>query len=398
MDKIINDYKELHKIAEVGFELNKTAAYVKKRLTDIGIEYKEVGKNGISAVIGHGKGCIMLRADMDALEINEDSGLDYSCKTGAMHACGHDAHTAMLLGAAQILKEQESQLAGAVKLMFQPAEELLEGAKDMIENGVLENPKVDAAVMLHIVVGTELEGGSVIVSSEGTSAPAVDYFRIKLHGVGAHGSTPEKSKDPLALACRIVLALEEIKAKELGLGERAVITAGRLLAGNSANVIPNEAIIEGSARAFRADTREYIQNRIKTLVSSFAAAFEISAEVEFYSGAPGLVNDKEMSGFALRCAKELLGEQNAHTSTEINKISEQNGQKSIGAGSEDFAYVSQKVPSVMIALAAGKASDGYIYPLHHPKFRLDETALPHGAKLLAKIAKSYLKYNTNQRS
>ncbi len=390
MDSIINDYRELHKIAEVGFALTKTVSYVKKRLNEIGIECKDVGKSGISAVIGKGDRCIMLRADMDALPIKEESGLEHACKTGAMHACGHDAHTAMLLGAAKILKEREDELNCTVKLMFQPAEEMLKGAEDMIKNGILESPTVDCAIMLHIVIGTEFETGSVIVSSEGVSAPAVDYFRIVISGVGAHGSTPEKSKDPLALACRIVLALEEIKAKELGLGERAVITVGHLSAGNCANVIPSEAVIEGSSRAFREDTVEYIKSRIKAIASSYASAFELSEQVDFYSGAPALINSREMSELAVKCAKGLLGAENARTSAEIKCLAEQNGQKSVGAGSEDFAYVSQRVPSVMIALAAGKGSEGYIYPLHHPKFKLDERALLSGVNLLAEIA---LKYN-----
>ncbi len=391
MDKIIEDYRELHKIAEVGFELLKTTAYVKQRLDEIGIKYKEIGKCGIMATVGKGEKCIMLRADMDALPIKEETELEYACKSGNMHACGHDAHTAMLLGAARALKSCENELDCTVKLLFQPAEETLEGAKNMIESGILENPSVNAAAMLHVVVGTELECGSVIVSSEGVSAPAVDYFRITLKGKGAHGSTPEKSRDPLTLACRILLALDEIKSRELGLNEKAVITVGHLAAGNAANVIPDVALIEGSVRAFRADTREYIKNRIEAISGCYSEAFECKCEVEFYSGAPALVNDGKMSALAQKCANEALGEDKTYTSAKIATEAERNGQKSVGAGSEDFAYIAEKVPSVMIALAAGKASDGYVYPLHHPKFRLDENALPYGAELLFHIVFSYYK-------
>lgn len=391
MDKIIKDYQALHSIAEVGFELHKTVSYVKNALTEIGIAYEEIGKNGITAKIGNGEGCILLRADMDALPIKEETAFEYKCENGNMHACGHDAHTAMLLAAARVLKERESELKCTVKLLFQPAEELLEGAKNMIESGVLENPSVDAAVMLHVVVGTELESGSVIVSSEGVSAPAVDYFRITLNGKGAHGSTPEKARDSLALACRILLALEEIKAKELGLSEKAVITVGKLIAGSAANVISDTAILEGSIRAFRDDTREYVKDRIKAVTECYSKAFECTGAVDYYSGAPELVNDGKMSEFAQKCATEALGKEKTHTSKKISAQAEESGQKSIGAGSEDFAYIAKRVPSVMIALAAGKGSDGYIYPLHHPKFRLDQSALADGAKILSEIAISYYK-------
>jgi hippurate hydrolase len=326
---------------------------------------------------------------MDALPIKEETTLEYACENGNMHACGHDAHTAMLIAAAKMLKEKESELKCTVKLLFQAAEETLEGAKNAIENGILDNPKVDAATMLHVVVGTEFESGSVIVSSAGVSAPAVEYFRIKIKGKGAHGSTPEKSKDALALACRITLALEEIKAKELGLNEKAVITIGSLMAGKSANVIPDTATVQGSARAFRQDTMEYINQRIENISTFYAQAYGLEAKLEFYSGAPALENEGKMSEFALKCAENTLGGDKTLTSEKISALSEKSGQKSVGAGSEDFAYIAREVPSVMIALCAGKASQGYTYPLHHPKFRLDESSLEYGSKLFYAIATNY---------
>lgn len=377
MNEIINDYHELHRKAEVGFELDETVKYVEKRLDEIKVKHTRIGKNGITATLGKGEYCILLRADMDALPIREQTDLPYACKNGNMHACGHDAHTAMLLGAAKWLKEQEKDLKCTVKLLFQPAEELLEGAKNMLDCGILESPRVDAAAMLHIVVGTELENGSAIISSAGISAPAVDYFRITLSGKGTHGSTPEKGRDPLALGCRIALAFEEIRAKELGATEKAMITVGSLHAGKAPNVIPNTAELSGSIRSYEENTRRYIKNRIEKISDGYSNAFEIEGSVDYYSGAPALVNDEKMSEYALLCAKKALGEDKAFTSAELSSKS--------GGGSEDFAYISEKVPSVMIALCVGKASDGYIYPLHHPKFRLDENALACGTALLCEM-------------
>lgn len=383
---IINDYKTLHACPEQGFELEKTVSYVKKRLTEMGIEHSNCGNNGIVALIGNKeKDAVLLRADMDALPIKEESGVDFASENSNMHACGHDAHTAMLLGAAKLLKINESSITGCVKLLFQPAEEILSGAKNMVESGVLESPKVKKAFMMHVVVGTELESGSVIVSSEGVSAPAVDYFRIKIKGSGAHGSTPEKGKDPIAVLCRIVLALEEIKSKELSLAERAVITVGRIEAGSTANVIPDTAFAEGSLRAFGEDTRSYIRERINTLVSAFASAFETEGSVEYYCGAPALFNNSEMSEAVFEIAKKCRDGKGVYCSGELERQAEKNGQKSVGAGSEDFAYIAQTVPSVMVALSAGRHSDGYIYPLHHPKVKLDTSALIHGAVLYAQV-------------
>ena len=392
-NEIQNDYLELHKRAEVGFELTETVAYVKNRLSELNIEYFECGKNGILGYIGdkNASECILLRADMDALPIKEEAKVGYKSESGAMHACGHDGHTAMLLGTAKILKQQESELTGCVKLLFQPAEELLEGANNMIENGALEAPTVKAAVMLHIIVGTELESGCAIISSGGVSAPSADYFRITVNGSGCHGSTPEKGRDPLAAVCRIVSALDVIKAKELAVSEKAVITVGKLCSGVAPNVIPDTATAEGSIRAYNEDTREYIRQRIKNIVKAFSGAFETQGDVDFYVGTPSLMNDSELSEKITEWANELLPKGYVKTSEELQREAKKNGKQSEGAGSEDFAYISRKVPSVMIGLASGKCSNGYIYPLHHPEMRLDTASLPYGSALLSKIASEWIK-------
>ena len=390
--ELITDYTELHKRAEYGFDLPKTVEYVTRRLNEIGVKNEPCGKNGIIGYIGDPKAdkCILLRADMDALPIKECSSLPYSATGEFSHACGHDAHTAMLLCAAKILKEEENSLCGCVKLLFQPAEELLEGAKAMIDAGALDKPRVGAAIMLHLITATELESGSVVVSSEGVSAPSADYFRIKINGSACHGSTPEKGRDPISALCRIVTALDIIRARELSLSQAAVITVGTFSAGNAPNVIPEEAAVSGSIRAYSEEVREYIKERISAISSGIATALETESKVEFYAGAPTLLNDGKLSLAVEGWAKALLGKETVKTSDELYEAAKKSGKASQGAGSEDFAYISQRVPSIMVALAAGKASDGYKFPLHNEKTAFDTKSFKYGAALLSECAKMWL--------
>ncbi|MDD6188361.1 MAG: amidohydrolase, partial [Clostridiales bacterium] len=218
-DRIVGERRILHQNAETGFDLSNTLSFVKKELTDMGIQPVDCGKAGVTALVGgkkQGK-VFLLRADMDALPVREEADVPFASQNGKMHACGHDLHTAMLLGAARLLKVHEDEIEGTVKLMFQPAEELLEGAKDMVEAGVLENPHVDAALMIHVMAGMPFEPGTVIVSGPGVSAPAADYFEIRVKGKGCHGSMPHMGIDPLTAAAHMIIALQEIHARELAM-------------------------------------------------------------------------------------------------------------------------------------------------------------------------------------
>ena len=384
-NKMISDYKHLHKIPETGFDLKKTADYVKQRLSQMNIKFSDCGKCGIVALIGNEKAenCILLRADMDALPIREESGLAFSSLNGNMHACGHDMHTSILLGAAMILKKKEEKLKNRFKLLFQPAEETLEGAADVIQAGVLENPKVNYAVMLHTLVGTEFESGSLIISDGGVSAPGADYFRVKLSGMGCHGSMPEKGKDPLAVACRIITALDEIKSKELAISDKAVISVGMLNAGQAGNVIPDTAEFSGTLRAYSEKTRALLKKRVKEISSLTAKMFGVKAETVFENSCPSLLNNEKLSEKIFEIAKNNISDKTIVTSGQLIRLSEKNDRPSAAAGSEDFAYISRKVPSVMVAICAGKSSDGYVYPLHHPKVKFDTDALAPGAEFFA---------------
>lgn len=377
----------LHTHAETGFDLTETKPYVKSALMKMGYTVQECGKAGLVTTGGKPGGkVLLLRADMDALPIAEEADVDFACQNGRMHACGHDMHTAMLLGAAKLLKAHESELDGMVKLMFQPAEEIFEGSKDMIASGVLENPRPDAALMIHVAAGMPLPAGTVVVSAPGVSAPAADYFTIRVHGKGCHGSAPQNGIDPLTAAAHILIALQEIHARELSASDEAVLTIGTFHAGEAGNVIPDTATMGGTIRTYDEKTRAYLKERITAIAKNVAEAFRAGAEVSFGSGCPTLVNDKGLSETVTGYLKDLLGANRAFTTAELS-----GGKPARGGGSEDFAYVSHDVPSLMLALAAGEPSKGYVYPQHHPKVKFDESVLSTGAAVFVDCALQYLR-------
>ena len=386
--RVLSERRTLHQTPGTGFDIGDTLAFVRKELTDMGLQPVDCGRAGLVALVGGKKPgrVFLLRADMDALPIREEADVEFASQNGKMHACGHDLHTAMLLGAARLLKAHEEELEGTVKLMFQPAEEIFEGSHDMIKAGLLENPKVDAALMIHVMAGMPFPAGTVIVSAPGVSAPAADYFEIRVQGKGCHGSMPNTGVDPLTAAAHILIALQEISARELALGERAVLTVGTMNAGIAANVIPDTAVMGGSIRTFDEETRAFIKQRMSEIAESTAKAFRAEAEVTFGSGCPTLVNDGDLARCCGSYAKELLGSGKAFSVAELSAM----GGASKSAGSEDFAYVSQQVPSVMLALAAGQPEKGYCYPQHHPMVKFDESVLSVGSAVYAYMAARWL--------
>lgn len=377
----------LHKHAETGFDLTETKPYVRKALEDMGYAVSDCGRAGLTALVGKPGGKVfLLRADMDALPIREESGEDFSCETGNMHACGHDLHTAMLLGAAKLLKKHEAQLPGQVKLMFQPAEEIFEGSRDMIAHGVLEDPRPDGAMMLHVMAGVPIPAGTVIVSAPGVSAPAADYFTIRIQGKGCHGSAPQQGIDPLTAGAHILIALQELQARELSPSEEAVLTFGSFHGGDTGNAIPDSATLQGTIRTYSEETRAFLKSRISEMAQAIATAFRATAQVEFGSGCPTLVNAEALSENLTQWAGELLGPERAFSTAQLS-----GGKPARGGGSEDFAYISQEIPSVMLALAAGEPGKGFPYPQHHPKVRFDDKALPVGTAMFVYGAIQFLK-------
>lgn len=383
LPKLTEIRRSIHQNPETGFNTSHTLGIIEKELLNLGYASERCGRGGIVAEIGSGEPVFLLRADIDALPIKEESGLDFASKNGNMHACGHDMHTAMLLGAAKLLKNHENELRGTVKLMFQSAEELLLGANDMIQGGVLEG--VDEAFMIHVMTGIPLDAGTVIVSDPGVSAPSADMFEITVRGRGTHGSMPEKGIDPIIATCHIVSAISEIKSREIAIGERAVLTFGSINAGEGANVIPDKAVLKGSLRAFDKHTHDKLKTRLSEVSVAIGTAFNADVTVRFTGGCPALENDAELADEIYKCLKSNLNEGKVYTASEFTK----SGNSS--SGSEDFAYISAKVPSLMVAVAAGDSRQGHTHPLHHPEVTFDESALAVGAAVYALAAFNRLK-------
>lgn len=390
--QLVQHRRWLHAHAEVGFSLTQTRDYVKSTLEALGLKPELAGQMGIICeIVGSRPGnTFLLRADMDGLPIQEESGEAFSCETGAMHACGHDMHTAILLGAAALLQRHREALTGTVRLLFQPAEEVFQGAQDMIRSGALQN--VSGAMMLHVMTGVPIPAGTAVVSAPGVSAPGADYFSITVEGAGCHGSAPQNGVDPIHVAAHILLGLQEISARELAISEQAVLTLGTFHAGNAANMIPQRATLGGTLRTYDEDTRTRIKARIQQIASGIATAFRAEAKVDYGSGCPSLLNDKSLCEAIHGYLCELLGRKQALSVQDMGDAAK-NGQT---GGSEDFAYISREVPSVMVALAAGEPQKGFTYPLHHPKVRFDEAALPVGSAGMAYAAMRWLEQHGNE--
>lgn len=364
--------RKIHRIAETGFELKDTMAHIADALRKMGIEPVACG-GGIFADMGTGDGTVILRADCDALPIKEESGLPFAAENGNAHACGHDLHCAMLLGAARLLVAREGELKHKIRLVFQPAEELLSGAKSMIESGVLGSD-VCAAYGLHVIPSLPLPCGTVMLPPAGAVAPYADFFRITVEGKGAHGAAPHTGRDALLCGANILLALQTPIAREVAPSSVACLTVGSFTGGKAANAISGTATLEGTLRAFDRDERDMLFCRTREIGEHIALACGCRAETERTSCCPALVNDAGL----LNVAKDTL--QRTLPQGCFIDASETGASKSIG-GSEDFAFFSEKVPSLFFSLCAGNSP----HPLHHPAVVFDEGCLPYGAAALAAL-------------
>lgn len=386
-DKLRTIRRDLHMHPELGLELPYTKELVKKELIEMGYEPQECGKCGLVVLAG-GKNpgkTFLLRADMDALPITEEADVEYkSLNEGRMHGCGHDMHTAMLLGAASLLKDCEEEIQGTVKLMFQPGEEVFLGAQDMIREGVLENPKVDAAMMIHVIAGEPMPKGFVLVPADGISMASCEQYHIQVKGKGGHGSMPSIAIDPITAAAHIHIALQEINSRELEGGEYGVFTTCHFEAGKTSNVIPDNADMWGTIRTIDPEGRvsNFIKQRMTDIAEGVAKAYRCEATVEFYDYCPCMVIDKDVADSTLKYLNELLG-QGAMSMAAL-------GKNKPAGGSEDFAFVSHKVPAVSMFLSAGSSQDGYVYSQHNPKVRFDDSILSLGSTVYAYTALRWL--------
>ena len=369
-----------HVNAEVGLNMPKGQAYVLEELAKLGIDAKPCG-HGVSATIGNGGKCLLLRADMDALPMAEESGLDFACPTGTeAHTCGHDFHVAMLLTAAKMLKENEANLEGTVKLMFQPAEETFEGAKDMIDNGILENPAPDAALAYHVTSG-KMPVGIYMYNAAGTMMFSVDGFKITVHGKGSHGAYPHSGIDPINIAAHIYMGLESLIAREVDPAKANVLTIGKFNAGSAPNIIPESAVLEGTIRSNDKASRELLVRRMQEVAEKTAAVYGGTVEIEMPSGVAPLICDPKLTN-------EFVGYMAA-----LNIPGAMPYPGISASASEDFASIAERVPSTFMYLSAGYLDDRGLAPAHNPKVQFNEDVCPMGAACYAHCATEWLKNN-----
>ncbi len=366
-----------HANAEVGLNMPKAKAYVMEKLAEYGLEPKECGY-GVTATVGKGGNCILLRADMDALPMGEESGEAFACPTGNQaHTCGHDFHAAMLLTAAKLLKEQEDALEGTVKFMFQSAEETFEGAKNMIENGILESPAPQAALAFHVTSG-KMPIGLYMYNSTGTMMASVDGFRIDIRGKGAHGAYPNNAIDPINIAVHVYLALEALIAREADPGKMCVMTVGKFQAGSAPNIIPESACLEGTIRTNDRASRELLVRRMQEVAVKTAEVYGGSATVTMLSQVPPLICDPKLTEEVVGYLQEM-------------GIPGAMGRGGISASaSEDFASIAERIPGTFVYLSAGYLDDRGAYPAHNPKVRFNEDVCPMGAAGYAHCAARWL--------
>ena len=377
-DETVAHRRFFHVNAEVGLNMPKGQAYVLEELKKLGIDAKVCG-HGVSATVGKGGKCLLLRADMDALPMGEESGLDYACPTGTeAHTCGHDFHAAMLLTAAKMLKENENALEGTVKLMFQPGEETFEGAKDMIENGILENPTPDAALAYHIAAG-KMPVGIYMYNSTGTMMFSADTFRIAVQGKGSHGAYPHFGIDPINIAAHIYMGLESLIAREVDPSTAKALTIGKFHAGSAPNIIPDSAILEGTVRSNDTASRELMLRRMQEIAEGTAAVYGGSVEIESSSGVPPLICDPKLTNEFVGYMSSL-GIPGAVAYPGIS-----------ASASEDFASIAERIPSTFIYLSAGFTDDRGLAPAHNPKVQFNEDVCPIGTAYLAHCASEWLK-------
>lgn len=372
-DYIVEMRRYFHENPEPSTEEYNTSAKIKEELDKMGISYVSAAGTGVIGTIQGGKPgkTVALRADMDALQVKECTGFPFaSKKEGLMHACGHDGHIASLLGAAKILNEIKDEIQGTVKLFFQPAEETAWGAKKMIEEGALEG--VDGVFGIHIWADIEL--GKISVEA-GPRMASTDLFRIKVTGKGGHGSLPHQGVDAVVAGSAIVMNLQSIVSREISPLETAVVSVGQIKSGSRFNVIAPEAFMDGTTRAFSAEVRGKFHEMIDRIAKNTAAAYRAEAVTEYEYLVPVTINDERCSKIAEEAVRETFGEEALTTFPKIT-------------GSEDFSYFSNEREGVLCFVGTG--TENY-YPHHHPKFSVDERALPITASMYAAYAVNYLK-------
>jgi len=378
--------RDLHQIPELGLNLPQTIHYVTQVLEKLGIEYDDsyVDGNAIVAVIQGEKEIqetdrvLAMRADMDGLPIEEKTGHAFASKNENMHACGHDGHTAMLLGAAKILQENKDQFGGVVKLFFQPGEEYPGGAKPMIKEGVMENPKVTRVMGFHEgQIDSTIEKGKIAYQA-GPMMASMDRFLIEVSGKGYHGAYPESSRDPIVAAAQIVTALQTIKSRNIKATRPHVVSVTRIEGGYNQNIIPDKVELEGTVRTFDNALREEIHHKIEKISQGIGAALDVDVKVTYDYKYPPVINDIDATNEIVGQLSNLFGEDTmVETADPL-------------MGGEDFAFYLQEAPGTFLFLSNPASIDGEFHGHHHPKFDVDEDYFYMGAAGFVEVALNYL--------
>jgi amidohydrolase len=378
-ESMIDLRRILHQWPELGFQEKRTSALVAERLQALGIEVRTgVAQTGVLGTLrGNGAGkTVLLRADMDGLPIEEASGAPYASQNhGVMHACGHDGHTAILLTTARVLAQRRQQFAGTVKFAFQPAEELPPGgAKEMIEEGVLKHPRVDATFGLHLWNG--LPVGKIGVD-EGPIMASVDRFDIVIKGIGSHGAYPHTGVDPIVVGSHVVAALQTVVSREVPPLAPVVVTVGTFQGGTAFNVIPSDVELSGTVRTVDTRIRDEMPVRLERIVRGITSGMQAECSFNYAFGYPVTVNDASRTQFARRVAGAIVGDGNVVSA-------------GMTMGAEDMSYFLNAVPGCYLRLGSGNPDHGVIHPHHSALFNFDEAALPIGVELLTQLTLAYL--------
>lgn len=378
-EEIIGIRRDIHAHPEIGLQEVRTSKVIADKLESLGIEVKRgVGKTGVVGLLkGKYEGkTILLRADMDCLALEEKNELEYKSQNkGFMHACGHDVHVAWLIGAAEILSEYKDELHGNIKFVFQPAEEFSRGARLLIEEGVLENPKVDAAIGAH--VWPYIESGKIGVKS-GAIMAATDHFELTIHGKGGHGAHPHKCIDPILSASEIYMAFQTIISRRLDPLQPAVITVGKFNSGTAYNIIPDIAVLEGTIRTISSRTRNFVHEEMERITKGITMANGTECEFLYEQYHPPVINDKSMSALVEKATVDLFG---------VEALLEVLEPAMTG---EDFSYFQEKVPGVFFWVGIANESCGSNVPLHASNFMVDEAVIHNASALFAKCALDFL--------
>lgn len=378
-EEIVAMRRDLHRIPELDLDLPQTSRYIRERMEALNIPYKVMAESGIVALIeGNPKGkTIAIRADMDALAIKEEGDHDYCSTNENMHACGHDAHMAILLGTARVLAKHRDRLPGNVKLIFQPGEERVGGAEPMIAEGCLEDPRVDAIIALHAgQIFGDVKNGKIGICY-GPVMASVDRLEMKVFGKGGHAAMPHNAIDTVLIAAEIVSALQKVVSREISPNHAGVVTVAEIKGGSTHNVIPGEVWLQGTVRSTNPENREFLMERIKTISTLTAQASRGEVDVQFVKGFPVCVNDKEFTeGFRETALKVIPPE-------ELVIIEEPS------MGAEDMAYYLQKVPGTLFYLGTNNDEKDIVYPNHHARFAMDEEVFWKGAALFLQAVKDF---------